>query len=128
VRAHQRAELGVSSVRFTNDPSSPTGLPDPVNWDAWQHDPCELPVSTLQFLLASRYCEVDSELMQFAWNQFGNTPMGWGRVQAICDFVHNHLRFDYQLRARRAPRSTASRAAPACAATSRTWRSRCAAA
>jgi transglutaminase-like putative cysteine protease len=21
--------------------------------------------------------------------------MGWGRVQAICDFVHNHITFDY---------------------------------
>ena len=84
-------------MRFTNDAVvADSGLPDPTAWDAWQHDPCDLPVSTLQFLLASRYCEVDSELMQFAWNQFGNTPMGWGRVQAICDFVHNHLRFDYQ--------------------------------
>jgi transglutaminase-like putative cysteine protease len=89
---------GVQSVRFTNDAVvADSGLPDQTAWDAWQHDPCELPVSTLQFLLASRYCEVDSELMQFAWNQFGNGPMGWGRVQAICDFVHNHLRFDYKL-------------------------------
>ena len=23
------------------------------------------------------------------------TP-GWGRVQAICDFVHSHIKFDYQ--------------------------------
>ena len=88
---------GVESVRFTNDAViADSGLPDPVAWDAWQHDPCELPVSTLQFLLASRYCEVDSELMQFAWNTFGSSPMGWGRVQAICDFVHGHLKFDYQ--------------------------------
>lgn len=88
---------GVGSVRFTNDAVvADSGLPDPVTWDAWQHDPCELPVSTLQFLLASRYCEVDSELMQFAWNQFGNSPMGWGRVQAICNFVHGHLKFNYQ--------------------------------
>ena len=26
----------------------------------------------------------------------GNTPPGWGRVQAVCDFVHQHIRFDYQ--------------------------------
>jgi transglutaminase-like putative cysteine protease len=88
---------GIESVRFTNDAViADSGLPDPVAWDAWQHDPCELPVSTLQFLLASRYCEVDSELMQFAWDRFGSAPMGWGRVQAICDFVHRHLKFDYQ--------------------------------
>jgi transglutaminase-like putative cysteine protease len=89
---------GTNSVRFTNEAVvRDSGLPDAIDYDAWQHDPCELPVSTLQFLLASRYCEVDSELMQFAWNRFGNAPMGWGRVQAICDFVHDHLRFDYQL-------------------------------
>jgi transglutaminase-like putative cysteine protease len=87
---------GVNSVRFTNDAVVyDSGLHDPVVRDAWQHDPCELPVNTLQFLLASRYCEVDSELMQFAWDRFGGSPMGWDRVQAICDFVHGHLRFDY---------------------------------
>jgi transglutaminase-like putative cysteine protease len=87
---------GTPSVRFTNEAViADSGLPDPVVADAWQHDPCELPVSTLQFLLASRYCEVDSELMQFAWDRFGAAPMGWGRVQAICDFVHGHLKFDY---------------------------------
>jgi transglutaminase-like putative cysteine protease len=73
-----------------------SGLRDEANWSARQHDPTELPPTTLQFLLPSRYCEVDSELLPFAWNQFGNTPMGWARVQAICDYVHNHLRFDYQ--------------------------------
>jgi transglutaminase-like putative cysteine protease len=87
---------GWNSVRFTNDAVvADSGLADELAPGVWQHDPCELPVGTLQFMLASRYCEVDSELMQFAWNRFGNTPMGWGRVQAICDFVHNHLRFDY---------------------------------
>ena len=87
---------GMESVRFTNDAVvADSGLPDPTAWDAWQHDPCELPVSTLQFLLASRYCEVDSELLQFAWNQFGWTAPGAARVQAICDFVHSHIRFDY---------------------------------
>ena len=54
-----------------------------------------LPDEALVYLLPSRYCEVDSELMQLAWNQFGNTPEGWARVQAICDYVHGHIRFDY---------------------------------
>jgi transglutaminase-like putative cysteine protease len=53
-------------------------------------------VETLFFVLPSRYCEVDSELLDFAWRTFGETPSGWPRVQAICDFVHAHLRFDYQ--------------------------------
>ena len=90
------AFAGVSQVRFhSGSVVRDSGLPDEVNWSAWQHDPTDLPSETLQFLLPSRYCEVDSELLNFAWNQFGNSPKGWARVQAICDFVHGHLRFDY---------------------------------
>jgi len=33
--------------------------------------------------------------MNLAWTHFGKTPTGWARVQAICDFVHNHMRFGY---------------------------------
>ncbi len=88
---------GVPSVRFRSESLiRDPGTPDPADRNAWQHDPTDLPVGTLQFLLPSRYCEVDSELLQFAWDRFGQTPMGWARVQAICDFVHAHLRFDYQ--------------------------------
>ncbi len=88
----------VSSVTFNNSAVvRDSGLPDAYEPAASQHDPRDLPVSTLQFLLPSRYCEVDSELLDFAWAQFGTTPPGWARVQAICDFVHSHIRFDYQL-------------------------------
>ena len=87
---------GMGSVRLRNTAViRDTGLPDIVAWNAPQHEPQNLPAHTLQFLLPSRYCEVDSALLNFAWNQFGSTPLGWARVQAICDFVHQHLRFDY---------------------------------
>ena len=87
---------GVKSVRFTNDAVvRDSGLRDALDPSARQHEPVNLPASTLQFLLPSRYCEVDSELLSFAWNQFGSTPPGWPRVQAIVDWVHNHIRFDY---------------------------------
>jgi transglutaminase-like putative cysteine protease len=56
----------------------------------------KLPPETLPFLLPSRYCEADSELMTFSWARFGKFASGWAKVEAICDFVHNHLRFDYQ--------------------------------
>jgi transglutaminase-like putative cysteine protease len=72
------------------------GQPDPQIRDAIQHAVQDLPHEVLLFLLASRYCEVDSELKDFAWSQFGSVPLGWPRVQAICDFVHGHIRFDYQ--------------------------------
>jgi transglutaminase-like putative cysteine protease len=55
----------------------------------------ELPEHTLLFLLGSRYCETDV-LTQTAWQLFGSTMPGYPRVQAICDFVHNHIWFNYQ--------------------------------
>src|SRR6202162_5889708 len=64
--------------------------------EAAQVDVCALPTSVLRFLLPSRYCEVDSELMHFAWRTLRQARTGWERVQAICDFVHGHLQFDYQ--------------------------------
>jgi transglutaminase-like putative cysteine protease len=55
----------------------------------------DLPSDALVHLLASRYCESDL-LMDTAWGLFGNVPSGWRRVQAICDFVHGHIAFNYQ--------------------------------
>jgi transglutaminase-like putative cysteine protease len=72
-----------------------SGLPEAVEPNARQHEVAELPHDALVFLLASRYCETD-RLMQDAWARFGKTPLGWPRVQAICDFVHSHVRFGYQ--------------------------------
>ena len=37
-----------------------------------------------------------SAKVNYRENRFGNTPLGWPRVQAICDFVHSHVRFGYQ--------------------------------
>ena len=71
-----------------------SGKPEPAAWDAWQHPVEDLPDDVLLFLLGSRYCETEL-LSGFAWQQFGNAPSGWGRVQAICDFVHGHLQFGY---------------------------------
>lgn len=53
-----------------------------------------LPEEALVFLLGSRYCETD-QLAEIAWSHFGNGPTGWARVQAICDFVHQHIEFGY---------------------------------
>ena len=55
----------------------------------------QLPDDSLVFLLGSRYCETDL-LSETAWQLFGGTEPGYPRVQAICDFVHNHIWFDYQ--------------------------------
>lgn len=71
------------------------GAPDVFNWDAQQHPVEDLPSGVLPFLTASRYCESDA-LSNRAWELFGGTPPGWARVQAICNFVHNHLTFGYK--------------------------------
>jgi transglutaminase-like putative cysteine protease len=69
--------------------------PDVLAPFAEQHALQDLPEETLVFLLGSRYCETDL-LSEVAWSRFGQSTPGWSRVQAICDFVHNHIAFDYQ--------------------------------
>ena len=79
-----------------------SGLPDTQVPNAFQHQIQDLPSDVLLFLLASRYCEVDGELRDKAWSLFGHLPAGWPLVQAVCNFVHKHIRFDYmQARATR---------------------------
>ena len=69
--------------------------PDPVETLARETPIADLPDDTLMFLLGSRYCETD-RLSQTAWDLFETAATGWPRVQAICDYVHRHIRFDYQ--------------------------------
>jgi transglutaminase-like putative cysteine protease len=54
-----------------------------------------LPEEALVFLLGSRYCETD-RLSEIAWKRFERSPTGWRRVQAICDFVHDHITFGHE--------------------------------
>lgn len=72
-----------------------SGLPEPVVPSAWQHEIHSLPEDTLVYLLGSRYCETD-RLSDTAWRLFSGTPLGWPRVQAICDFVQKHIAFGYE--------------------------------
>jgi Transglutaminase-like superfamily len=67
---------------------------DPV----WPHlRPCPieaLPIDTYRFLNASTYCDTPA-LMDLAWSTFAGMSSGWPQVQAICDWVHATIRFDY---------------------------------
>ena len=92
--ARMLAPIGTTSL-WSDCLVADTGLPDEFNWDARQHEIMDLPTETLAFLTASRYCESD-ELSEPAWKLFGNTPPGWARVQAISNWVHNHILFDYR--------------------------------
>jgi transglutaminase-like putative cysteine protease len=86
-----QGKLRVSSSAVVSD----SGQPEVVAPWLPQRTIETLPEETLLFLLGSRYCETDL-LSQVAWQQFGTTPMGWPRVQAVCDFVHRHISFGYE--------------------------------
>lgn len=82
--------ITLTSDAVVND----NGRPDVVAPHA-QQVPIELlPETALVYLLGSRYCETE-QLLQVAWQRFGHGPTGWARVQAVCDFVHNHIEFGY---------------------------------
>jgi len=72
-----------------------SGQFDAINPGAVEHPIHDLPSDVLQYLLSSRYCEVD-RLSNIALDLFGHLPSGWSRVQAICDWVHNKVLFGYQ--------------------------------
>jgi transglutaminase-like putative cysteine protease len=74
---------------------SDSGMPDIVAPGAEQVPVEKLPDDVLVYLLGSRYCDTD-HLSNMAWAMFGTGPTGWGRVQAICDYVHERLSFGYQ--------------------------------
>jgi transglutaminase-like putative cysteine protease len=86
-----QGQLKLSTDALVRD----SGQPDVVAWQARQTPVPELPDDTLLFLLGSRYCETD-RLTETAWQLFSQSPTGWGRVQAICDYVHNHITFGYE--------------------------------
>ena len=86
-----KGEIRLSADAIVED----RGGQDPAAPSAQQHQVQELPEETLVFLLGSRYCETDL-LSEVAWSLFGKSPTGWGRVQAICDFVHRHIVFGYE--------------------------------
>ena len=90
-----RIEAPPGSVRITADGIiNDSGLPEPEYPDAQEQPVSHLPKDALVYLLASRYCETES-LMDEAWRLFGHLRPGWSRVQAICDFAHQHVEFGY---------------------------------
>lgn len=72
-----------------------SGIPEITLPNTWQLEVPQLPEETLLYLLGSRYCETD-QLSDIAWKLFEHAPMGWGRVQTICNFVHQHIQFGYE--------------------------------
>ena len=87
------AVAGTSTFRYSStihcsdspDPLVPAAAPCPVQ---------ALPIDTYPFLNASTYCDTPA-LMELAWRTFQGIRPGWPLVQAICDWVHQQIRFDY---------------------------------
>lgn len=67
---------------------------DPLAADAIEHPISDVPDGALMYTLPSRYCLSDVIFPQ-AHELFGGIAPGWGRVQAICDWVHTNVRFAY---------------------------------
>jgi transglutaminase-like putative cysteine protease len=87
----QQGPLRLSNTTLIED----AGFADPVNFGARELPAQELPHEILRYLLNSRYCEVD-RFAEIATQLFGGIAPGWGRVQAICDWVHSNVQFGYQ--------------------------------
>jgi transglutaminase-like putative cysteine protease len=68
--------------------------PDPIYPHARQSPIDDLPADVLQFLLPSRYCQVD-QFGAIAHDLFESVPHGWQRAIAIRDWVHERVTFNY---------------------------------
>ena len=71
-----------------------SGMSDPIDLNALQHQVQHLPAEVILFLLGSGYCETDRLPTKVGGSS--EHTAGWPRVQAICDFVHNHIMFGYE--------------------------------
>ena len=71
------------------------GLPDQIAAYAGQALVEDLPPEVLQFLLPSRYCEVD-RFVAIAQDLFGWMTPGWTKASAIRDWVHEKVDFNYK--------------------------------
>jgi transglutaminase-like putative cysteine protease len=84
---------GVSSLRYNAVIEVPD-VHDAERLDAQEVPPDHLPDDALVYTLPSRFCP-SQDLADDAWRLFGSCPPGWTRVQTICDWVHDEVKFGY---------------------------------
>lgn len=84
---------GRSEITFRAIAEVPDATED-IDEHAPEIAPQDLPDEVLVYTLPSRFCLPDV-LANEAWSRFGGITPGWQRVKAICDYVHQHLRFQY---------------------------------
>jgi transglutaminase-like putative cysteine protease len=88
---------GLATIYYDARVEAPFAAED-VNPAARQTPVEELPDDVIVYTLPSRFCLSD-ELYERALEMFGGTEPGWNRVQAIVQFVHDHVKFGYQFAA-----------------------------
>jgi transglutaminase-like putative cysteine protease len=92
----QRCVLPAGETTFVLDGViADSGLADLRDEDARAVPVARLPGDIATYLNGSRYCETD-KLVSLAWKAFGHLVPGAHMVQAICDFTHERIAFDYQ--------------------------------
>ncbi len=84
---------GRSEITFRAKAEVPDATEE-IDLDAPEIAPADLPDDVMIYTLPSRFCLPDV-LANEAWSRFGGVKPGYGRVQAICDYVHGHLTFQY---------------------------------
>jgi len=89
----ERFELTAGDSHITYEAQVVIASPaDVIAPDAREIPVAALPDEVLSFVMPSRFCLPD-ELGHEAWQRFGGLTPGWGRVQAIIDYVHDELEF-----------------------------------
>ena len=83
-----RSEIGYRAVARVPDTE------EDADESAPEVPPHALPDDVLMYTMPSRFCLPDM-LGNEAWSRFSQVPGGYGRVQAICRHVNNHLQFAY---------------------------------
>ena len=67
--------------------------PDPVLPGLAATPVAALPDEVMLYTLPSRYCQLEF-FIDDAWKMFGNIRPGWDQVQAICDWLHENIRYE----------------------------------
>jgi transglutaminase-like putative cysteine protease len=89
-----RTVIGPGSLSLRHDVLAevpPT--PDPVLPGLAKVPVAALPDDVLVYTLPSRYCPLEL-FIDDAWKRFGHLQGGWDQVQAICDWLHDNVRYE----------------------------------
>ncbi|MCY7284525.1 MAG: transglutaminase family protein [Cyanobacteria bacterium CAN_BIN43] len=90
----ERLVVPSGSFQLTTQVQAETAAAIAVNFDANFVSTENLPDSTLQFLLPSRYCQADL-LSDLATQIVGDRPMGYAQVDAIQNWIYDNIKYQY---------------------------------